>query len=164
MSRPGYDDRKELHKLWQEHARVPRGSWDSFTRALIAVANWGYDRRAEEEAGTPDGWTPYSDGTSGHQGDASLDGEHARRAKLARTLSMVRKTGSAGLTVAELRGATGWHHGMASSALSNLHRSGLVQRLVERRGGCGIYVCTEHVDGREYRSQRSAAKRDEEQG
>lgn len=104
----------------------------------------------------PDGWEPYADGTSGHQGDASLDAEHLRRTKLAKTLSLVRGCGEQGLTVAELRDATGWHHGMASSALSNLHRSRLIQRLAERRGGCGVYIAAEFVGDREYRDQRSA--------
>jgi len=48
--RPSWDDRKALHDVWQQHARVDPGiEWGDFSRALIAVANWGYRRRIEEE-------------------------------------------------------------------------------------------------------------------
>lgn len=43
---PSWDDRKDLLDLWQEHAPLPdielrAGIYD----ALIAVANWGYNRK-----------------------------------------------------------------------------------------------------------------------
>jgi hypothetical protein len=42
----------------------------------------------------------------------------------------------------------GWHHGQASGALSDLHKAGLIARLVERRNRCSVYVLPEHVGGR----------------
>jgi hypothetical protein len=55
----------------------------------------------------------------------------------------------AGLTVADIREWTGWHHGQASSALSVLHKEGKIARLTERRDRCAVYVLPEYVDGRE---------------
>lgn len=47
---PGWDDRKQLAELWQQHAPLPEiGLGDAVYEALIAVANWGYRRREEEE-------------------------------------------------------------------------------------------------------------------
>lgn len=82
----------------------------------------------------------YADGTSGHQGDASAAAEPTRRRKIPTVYHMIEERGVYGLTVKELRDLTGWHHGMASSALSNLHREEFVVKLAERRDRCGIYV------------------------
>lgn len=94
-------------------------------------------------------WRPYGDGTSGHQGDTSADSEPGRRARLGDALAAVTETGIYGLTWRDYaRMRPGVHHGSASGALSNLHRSGLIVRLTERRNGAGIYVLPERVAGR----------------
>lgn len=47
---PGWDDRKGIASLWQDHAPLPEeGLTDRVYEALIAVAKWGYAQRAEEE-------------------------------------------------------------------------------------------------------------------
>ena len=47
---PGWDDRKTLAELWQEHAPLPEGGLrDGTYDALIAVATWGYQQRKDEE-------------------------------------------------------------------------------------------------------------------
>lgn len=51
---PGWDDRKELAELWQQHTPLPEaGLSESVYDALIAVAKWGYEQRATEE---PESW------------------------------------------------------------------------------------------------------------
>lgn len=57
--------------------------------------------------------------------------------------------GYTGITVAELREDTGWHHGVASSVLTALHIDQKIVRLVEKRGRCKVYVRPEYVDFRE---------------
>jgi hypothetical protein len=48
--RPGWDDRKTLSSLWQEHAPLPdEGLSERVYEALIAVATWGYQQRMDEE-------------------------------------------------------------------------------------------------------------------
>lgn len=48
--RPGWDDRKTLSSLWQEHAPLPdEGLSERVYEALIAVATWGYQQRKDEE-------------------------------------------------------------------------------------------------------------------
>lgn len=54
-----------------------------------------------------------------------------------------------GVTVAELRGLAEMHHGQASSALSTMHKAGVLERLTERRSRCQVYVLPEYVGGRE---------------
>ena len=47
---PGWDDRKTLADVWQEHAPLPdEGLSERVYDALIAVAKWGYQQRADEE-------------------------------------------------------------------------------------------------------------------
>jgi hypothetical protein len=47
---PSWEDRKTLAELWQRHSPLPEsGLSDSTYEALIAVAAWGYQQRAEEE-------------------------------------------------------------------------------------------------------------------
>jgi len=47
---PGWDDRKTLAELWQQHAPLPEGGLREGTYdALIAVATWGYQQRKDEE-------------------------------------------------------------------------------------------------------------------
>lgn len=105
----------------------------------------------DEAVTTPQGWTPYQDGTSGHQGDASFDSEPHRKAKIGIALAYVLRAGEEGITWRELSAITGWHHGQASGALSNLHRTGYITRLADRRDRCGIYVVLDKVGDRETR-------------
>lgn len=100
-------------------------------------------------------WQPYADGTSGHQGEASEDSEPKRRGNIPVALTLVKQKGPLGLTWKELGDLTGWHHGQASGALSNLHRTGDLTRLKQRRNGCGIYVVPAYVNGRDEVPHRS---------
>lgn len=48
--RPGWDDRKTLSGLWQEHSPLPEeGLSERVYEALIEIAAWGYQRRMDEE-------------------------------------------------------------------------------------------------------------------
>lgn len=98
---------------------------------------------------------PYA-GTSGHAGSGASkeraereDGNGTTSKRQEETLVCVKARGYLGLTVKELREATGWHHGQASSALSILHKAGFLARLVEQRDRCGIYVLPGYVAGRD---------------
>lgn len=50
----GWDDRKALSWLWQDHAPAPDGPWDDFYSALIAVAEWGAARMYDDLAARDD--------------------------------------------------------------------------------------------------------------
>lgn len=68
---------------------------------------------------------------------------------------------SEGLTALEVEFALGVGHGMASSALSHLHRAGHIRRVKMRRKRHEIYVLPEFVNGREespYRPRLKPAK------
>jgi hypothetical protein len=97
----------------------------------------------------PEGWVPYADGTSGHQGDSSRDAEPDRRGKMAQTLEVVMDSGTVGVTWYDVAMTKNWYQGSCGSNLSNLHRSGIICRLKERRVNRGVYVLPEHVRGRE---------------
>jgi hypothetical protein len=97
---------------------------------------------------------PYA-GTSGHSGtdtsrdralDADASGKTRDRQNALRGL--LRMHQSRGITVKELREQTGWHHGVASSALTNLHIAGDIERLVEKRDRCHVYVLPQYDAGR----------------
>lgn len=99
---------------------------------------------------------PYA-GTSGHSGsetsrlravEADQSGTTADRQK--RTLFFLERYGRQGLTWKELSTITAWHHGTASGVLSVLHKAGRIERLVERRNKCKIYVLKQYVNGRPY--------------
>lgn len=99
----------------------------------------GYNGTAGGEAGHP---------TSTDRAETEANnGKGAYRQSAA--LGEVRRSGFVGSTWKELADARGWHHGQASSALSNLHRRGMVVRLDDVRQGCGVYVLPENVHGRE---------------
>lgn len=100
-------------------------------------------------------WLPYGDGTSGHQGDTSKAAEPSRRRFIDLALEDVREAGSRGVTWRELAATYGIHHGQASSALSNLHRSGAIVRLAETRDRCGVYVTPGNVYERPWRAYRA---------
>jgi hypothetical protein len=57
--------------------------------------------------------------------------------------------GAHGITVAELRAQSNWHHGQASSVLSVLHKEGRIARLTETRARCKVYVRADFVEGRD---------------
>jgi len=101
-------------------------------------------------------WEPYSpDQQSGHQGDGSRAAEPGRRKRLVQAYLHVIRCGPKGSTWAEYAVIAGIHHGSASSALSNLHRTGMIVRLAQRRGGSGIYVLPQHAEGRETKPYRA---------
>jgi DNA-binding MarR family transcriptional regulator len=100
-------------------------------------------------------WEPYADGSSGHQGDASEDAEPSRRSGIIPVLQVVRRSGAYGRTWREVAHELGLHHGQASGALSNLHRSGTIVRLAHRRDRCSVYVVTGMEQGRETRPFKS---------
>lgn len=76
----------------------------------------------------------------------ALDGTTAHRQAAA--LGQVRRSGRTGCTWKEVATAQVWHHGQATSALSNLHRRGLIVRLEETRKRCGVYVVPEFAGDR----------------
>lgn len=100
-------------------------------------------------------WTPYSDGTSGHQGSTSEAAEPSRRQVIEIVRDELREAGHVGLTWRELSHELGMHHGQASSALSNLHRTGGAVRLAETRNRCGVYVTPGNASGRPVVAHRS---------
>lgn len=61
----------------------------------------------------------------------------------------VEDAGITGLTVWELRqDIPTLHHGMASGALSVLHKAGKIVRTTDKRGGYSVYVTPDNVAGR----------------
>lgn len=70
--------------------------------------------------------------------------------KVQTAVDLLERRADAGVTwieVATENGAMG--HGSASRVLSDLHRTGRVLRLSERRGGSSVYVLPEHRRDRE---------------
>jgi hypothetical protein len=110
---------------------------------------------------------PYA-GSSGHSGtDTSkaradlADASGATADRQAAVLDLLGHLGGRGVTVTEVRQRFGWHHGIASSVLSNLHNVGALSRLVEARDRCKVYVLPEHDAGRPvepFGRRRSTAK------
>ena len=68
-------------------------------------------------------------------------------------LILAKYAGKDGIIVTEVRSKMENHHGSVSGALSNLHKSGKLARLAEKRDRCKIYVLPEFVDGRETEKQ-----------
>lgn len=98
---------------------------------------------------------PYA-GTSGHSGTTTSkarvdkedhDGTTGKRQR--QVLDEVTDHMAYGLTVKELREILELHHGQVSSALSILHKEGLLSRLSEARDRCKVYVSNDYVQGRE---------------
>lgn len=77
-------------------------------------------------------------------------------------LAILRDAVTRGLTVKDVREYTNWHHGQASSALTNLHRAGAIQRLSETRDRCKVYVLPEYAQGRETEAVASGHARSRE--
>ena len=98
--------------------------------------------------------TPYA-GTSGWSGSQSShdravdeDNDGTTKGRQNVTLRLIKASGTYGMTWKELAENIGWHHGQASGVLSVLHKEGLIERLVERRGKCAIYIGLNSVQGR----------------
>lgn len=102
---------------------------------------------------------PYGSGdraNSGHAGsDASReraerddsDGTTSRRQRL--VVADLARHGIGGATYREVGSRLNLHHGQSSGVLSNLHKAGVIERLVEKRGRCHVYVLREFVNGRQ---------------
>lgn len=94
---------------------------------------------------------PYN-GTSGWSGSQASE-QRAKQAdstgltarRQLDTLNQLERAEAAGLTWQELAFHFGWHHGQASGALSNLHKGGHIERLVEKRNKCHVYVLPDWV-------------------
>ena len=53
--RPEWDDRKQLADLWQQHAPLPDiGLREGIYDALLAIADWGYERGRAANDPEPD--------------------------------------------------------------------------------------------------------------
>ena len=61
------------------------------------------------------------------------------------TMNLLEAKAETGLTWNELAFHYGWHHGQASGALSNLHKSGHISRLHETRDNSHVYVLPEWI-------------------
>ncbi len=117
----------------------------------------------EQQAIKPYGSGPMA--SSGYSGGATSE-ERVRRddadgttgKRQARVLALLGEWEFDGMTVKELRTETGWHHGQASAALSNLHKAGLICRTEERRSRCFIYVLPEHLGGRAHQPHGGGRK------
>lgn len=99
---------------------------------------------------SPEGPTSGFSGTDTSEQRArteDADGTTADRQRI--TTAHLMRAGRRGMTVKDLREATGWHHGRASSVLSVLHREGVIARLAEVRDRCHVYVTVPEVHGRE---------------
>lgn len=108
---------------------------------------------------------PYGTTGSGHAGNDTsrerqerLDASGVTSMVQRQTLAALELLRSEGLTAAELEDRMGVGHGMASSALSHLHRAGHVRRIKMRRKRHEIYVLPEYVNGREESPYRPRAK------
>lgn len=53
-----------------------------------------------------------------------------------------------GATWKEISEASGWHHGTVSGALSVLHKTGKIARLLETRARCRVYVLPPYIGDR----------------
>ena len=94
---------------------------------------------------------PYN-GSSGWSGsDASKqraahdDGNGITAQRQIDTMNQLEIAGQQGLTWNELAYHYGWHHGQASGALSNMHKTGHIMRLKETRNKSHVYVLPEWV-------------------
>lgn len=98
----------------------------------------------------------YGNQGSGHAGNATsieraqyadASGLTGKRQRV--TYEMVKQAGSNGITCGELENAMNWGHGVASSALTHLHRAGFIMRLQHRRMKQELYVLPDHRNDRE---------------
>lgn len=91
-------------------------------------------------------------------GDLAAPAMDTRKRQQDRVFTLVEDAGTTGLTVWELRHDTGLHHGVASGALSNLHKAGKIVRTANLRGGYSIYTTPENLAGRAVVQQGRKAK------
>lgn len=96
--------------------------------------------------GGTQGWSGTDTSQERAERDAT-DGTATERQRW--VLGRLKLMGHTGITVAELREASGWHHGVTSSILTVLHKDQKISRLVERRGRCKVYVLPDYVDYRD---------------
>jgi len=68
------------------------------------------------------------------------------RTRADQVVELVGARGTAGMTVRELCRALKAHHGIASGALSRLHRQGRLRRTAVYRDGCAAYVALDRPD------------------
>lgn len=99
---------------------------------------------------------PYGRQGSGHAGNATsieraqfadASGLTGKRQRV--TYEVVKQAASEGITCGELEDQMEWGHGVASSALTHLHRAGFVLRLTHRRKKQEIYVIPDYRNNRE---------------
>lgn len=107
----------------------------------------------------------YGSTGSGHAGNDTSRERQERNDASGITSEVQRRTFEAlgdrkseGLTALEVEFAMGVGHGMASSALSHLHRAGHIKRVKMRRKRHEIYVLPEYVNGREESPYRPRLK------
>lgn len=92
---------------------------------------------------------PYGTKGSGWSGsETSEEAEPHRRARQEDVLKLLMKAGAYGLTSAEVEQELGVHHGVASSALSCMHKVNQIARLTAKRGRYKVYVAPLYVNGR----------------
>ncbi len=111
---------------------------------------------------------PYA-GTSGWSG-SETSRERAERddydgttsARQSKVIFALANEGVFGMTVREVRAKFGWHHGQASGVLSVLHKVGAIDRLVERRDRCAVYVLPQFRLGRDAVSQGRKPRAEDE--
>ena len=95
--------------------------------------------------------TPYAGG-HGHSGTdtSKARADRGLGKSQAAVANVVHNARGRGATVAELRGMlSSMHHGTISGALTELHKVGVLSRLVEKRGRCHVYVIPEYINGRD---------------
>lgn len=86
------------------------------------------------------------------------DGSGTTAALQGTVLRVLARAKAEGVTAAEVEDALDIGHGMASSALSHLHRAERIRRVKMRRGRHEIYVLPEYVNGREESPYRPRPK------
>jgi len=109
---------------------------------------------------------PY-DGSSGWGGGATsrdraeeMDRSGKTKAVQALGLRLLRQNGAVGLTGRELSVAADSGYTTGWSALSTLHKEGVITKVTESRGRSQIYVLSEYVNGREEVPHRPHAQSD----
>jgi len=82
--------------------------------------------------------------------DTSKAAEPIRAESQKQVLMHVHRQTSHGATVKEVRDATGLHHGVASGALSVLHKKKYLARLLTKRDGSRVYCHPDYLAGRDH--------------
>jgi hypothetical protein len=98
------------------------------------------------------GWYPGGSGSAGSE--TSAEREHREDTggitgqRQAEVYNFIRACGPKGATVGDVEDVFHVHHGVASGALTRLHRAGKLERLAEARNGMHIYVTPGYAQGR----------------